>query len=41
MDDVLRATLQHQRLPEDANGLMRWLVTHQVTPHVDRFPESG
>ena len=23
------------------NGLMRWLVTHRITPHVERFPDGG
>ncbi len=41
IDDTLRAELRSQRLPEDADGLMRWLVTHRVTPHVERFPDGG
>jgi hypothetical protein len=38
MDDALRATLRSKRLPEDADGLMRWLIQHGATPHVERLP---
>ena len=41
MDDTLRAKLRSKRLPEDTDGLMRWLVTHRITPHVERFPDGG
>jgi len=40
MDDTLRAKLRHRRLPEDADGLMHWLVTHRITPQVERYPNG-